>query len=82
MVICDRNDFKGEIQVSKTLLARRLDKVKSFRLKEGRFRLNLRRKSFTIRVMKQWNRFPRELVDVQSLEIFKARLDQALGNLR
>jgi len=28
-----------------------------------------------------WNKLPREDVDVSSPEIFKARLDQALGNL-
>jgi len=32
-------------------------------------------------VGKRWNRFPREAVDVPSLEVFKARLDGALGNL-
>jgi len=28
-----------------------------------------------------WNRFPKEIVDALSLEVFKARLDGALGNL-
>ena len=27
-----------------------------------------------------WNRLPREAVDVPSLELFKTRLDGALGN--
>ncbi|KFV05277.1 hypothetical protein N340_12575, partial [Tauraco erythrolophus] len=48
------------------------------KLKEGRFRLDIRRKSFAMRVVKHWNRFPREVVDVPSLEIFKVRLDGAL----
>jgi len=36
---------------------------------------------FTMRVMKHWNRFPREAVAAPSLEVFKARLDGALSNL-
>ena len=35
----------------------------------------------TIRVVKQWNRLPREVVDDPSLETFKIRLDWALSNL-
>ena len=34
-----------------------------------------------VRVVRPWNRLPGEVVDALSLEIFKARLDQALGNL-
>ena len=52
-----------------------------FKLKEGRFRLDIRKKFFTIRVVKHWNRLPREAVDAPSLEVFKARLDGALSNL-
>ncbi|GAB0183836.1 hypothetical protein GRJ2_000848900 [Grus japonensis] len=49
--------------------------------KEGRFRLDVRKKFFTVRVVRYWNRLPREVVDAPSLEVFKARLDGALGNL-
>ncbi|KAK4831873.1 hypothetical protein QYF61_019885 [Mycteria americana] len=57
-----------------------------FKLKEGRFRLNIRNKFFTMRVVKHWNsvwnrRLPREVVDAPSLETFKARLARALSNL-
>ncbi|KFW73590.1 hypothetical protein AS28_12144, partial [Pygoscelis adeliae] len=52
-----------------------------FKLKEGRFRLAIRKKFFTVRVVRHWNRFPREVVDAPSLEVFKARLDGALSNL-
>jgi len=52
-----------------------------FKLKEGRIRLGIGKKCFTVRVVRHWNRLPRDVVDVLSLETFKARLDQALDNL-
>ena len=38
-------------------------------------------KLFTVRVVRCWNRLPREAVDAPSLEVFKTRLDGALGSL-
>ncbi|KFZ60858.1 hypothetical protein N321_07760, partial [Antrostomus carolinensis] len=52
-----------------------------FKLEEGRFRLDIRKKFFTLRVVRHWNRLPREAVDAPSLEVFKARLEGALSNL-
>jgi len=52
-----------------------------FKLKAGRFRLVIRKKFFTMRVVKHWHRLPREVVGAPSLETFKARLDRALSNL-
>ncbi|KFZ57816.1 hypothetical protein N321_12869, partial [Antrostomus carolinensis] len=52
-----------------------------FKLKESRFRLDIMKKFFTVEVVRQWNRLPREAVDAPSLEVFKARLDEALSNL-
>ncbi|KFR12153.1 hypothetical protein N306_10941, partial [Opisthocomus hoazin] len=51
------------------------------KLKEGRFRLDIRKKFFTMRVVKHWSGLPREAVDAPSLEVFKARLDGALSSL-
>ena len=47
----------------------------------GRFRLDIRRKFFTQKVVTHWKRLPKEVVDAPSLKAFKARLDVALGSL-
>jgi len=52
-----------------------------FKLKAGRFILAIRKKFFTMRVVKHWRRLPREVGDAPSLETFKARLDGALSHL-
>ncbi|KFV44286.1 hypothetical protein N341_12324, partial [Tyto alba] len=53
----------------------------SFQLKEGRFRLDTRKKFFTVRTVRHWNKLPSEVVAAPSLEGFKARLDGSLSNL-
>jgi len=52
-----------------------------FKLKEGKFGLEIRKKFFTMRVVRPWHRLPREVVAASSLAVFKARLDGALSNL-
>ena len=52
-----------------------------FKLKECIFKLDIRKKLFTMRVVKHWNGLPREVVEAPSLETFKARLDRGLSNL-
>ncbi len=52
-----------------------------FKMEEGRFRLDIKKKSFTVRVVRHWNRLPREAVDAPTLKAFKTRLDGALSNL-
>ena len=42
-------------------------------------RLDVRKKLFTVRVVRHWHRLPREVADAPSLETFKARLDGALS---
>ncbi|KFO80641.1 hypothetical protein N303_04583, partial [Cuculus canorus] len=53
----------------------------AYKLERGRFRLDMRKNFFTMRVVRHWNRLPREAMDAPSLEMFKARLDGALGSL-
>jgi len=50
-----------------------------FKLKEKRFRLDIRKKIFTIRVVRHWDRLPREVVDAPCLETLTVRLDGALS---
>ena len=77
--------LKGAYKQERSKLFERVDNIRTrgngFKLKEGRFRLDVRGKFFTRRVVRCWNRLPREVVDAPSLEVFKARLDGALANL-
>ncbi|KFQ51314.1 hypothetical protein N333_12080, partial [Nestor notabilis] len=46
-----------------------------FKLKQGKFRLGIRKKFFTMRVVRHWHRFPKEVINAPSLLLFKTRLD-------
>ena len=52
-----------------------------WRQEEGRFGLDIGRKFFTVRMVRRWNRLPKEVVGALSMEAPKARLDGAVSNL-
>jgi len=60
--------LKGAYKQEGSQLLERVDNSRTrgngFNLKEGRFRLDARGKFFTMRVVRSWNRLPREAVDV------------------
>ena len=51
------------------------------KLQHRKFRTNVCKNFFMVRVTEHWNRLPREVVESPSMEIFKSRLDAYLCDL-
>jgi len=52
-----------------------------FKLEQFRLTLDIRKRFFTVRVVRHRNRLPRVFVDVLFLKVFKARADETVSNL-
>jgi len=51
------------------------------KLHQGKFRLDIRKRFFTERMVGHWNRLSREVIVASSVSEFKEHLDNGLGHM-
>jgi len=73
--------FWSDADKVKYLRPTEIPTLSTFLSRHRKFRLNMRKNFFPLRVTEHWNRLPWEVVESPSLEIFKTRLDKILCSL-